>query len=717
MPTLFSVVVPAYAVQSYLDECLDSALSQHFPDVQVVAVDDASPDHTAAVLDGRAAQDGRITVVHLDTHVGPGAARNAGLERATGEYVWFVDGDDWLSPGSLAAVADQLRATGNPDVLMVGAAKERLNRKVVRDDDHSPGRTGPVTPGLAEAVSRPLPLIGMLVVRRQFLLESGIRFRTGWYEDVSFTFEVLLRARTAADFEPVCYVRRLDRPGAIRYARSGRHAEVVDQYEHLLSLPEVAADGKQRTRLLRRAATHMLTVYGDDRRAAGTDRRAFFRGIAALLERHGTGGSGGMSGLKERLAARDAFVAYEAMRRLRVLVGFGYRTLRSAHRLARTVGLALYYWLQRRLPLDENLVAYGAYWFRGYACNPAAIYEGAQRLAPHLRGVWIVNRPLPGQPVQVPDGVPYVVAGTRQYYRLMARAKWAVNNVGFPEGTVKRRGQVQVATHHGTPLKVMGYDQARYPASYNPLLFPLIKANCDMWDYSITSNRHTTLLWERQFPIRGETLEYGYPRNDVLVTSTEADVAAARESLGLAPGTRAVLYAPTHREWHATFTPVLDVDALAEALGPDTVILLRAHYFYGGTAMPPRHPRVLDVSGHPTVERLYLAADTLITDYSSVMFDYAVLDRPIAIFAPDWDIYRVVRGVTFDLAAEPPGVFTRTFDELVEAFRSGEVSGDQAAKARGQFRERFCSLEDGGATERVVRRVFCGDVPSPIMNG
>jgi CDP-glycerol glycerophosphotransferase len=96
----------------------------------------------------------------------------------------------------------------------------------------------------------------------------------------------------------------------------------------------------------------------------------------------------------------------------------------------------------------------------------------------------------------------------------------------------------------------------------------------------------------------------------------------------------------------------------------------------------------------------------LITDYSSVMFDYAVLDRPLVIFAPDWEIYKAVRGVTFDLAAEPPGVFATTYDELVAAFATGAVSDDVAAKARGRFRERFCSLEDGQAAERVARRVF-----------
>jgi CDP-glycerol glycerophosphotransferase len=305
--------------------------------------------------------------------------------------------------------------------------------------------------------------------------------------------------------------------------------------------------------------------------------------------------------------------------------------------------------------------------------------------------------------------VDVVIAGTRAYYRAIARARWLVNNATFPPEVVKRRGAVHVQTHHGTPLKTMGLDQPKFPASLGNFNADRLRRNIAKWDFSITANRHTTLLWDRQFPIDGETLETGYPRNDRLARATGADIAAARAELGIEPGEKVVVYAPTHREWHATFTPVLDVDELAEALGPDTRILLRGHYFYTGVGFPPRHPRVTDVSGHPSVETLYLAADVLITDYSSVMFDYAVLDKPLVIFAPDWDVYRAVRGVTFDLAAEPPGVFARTVEELVDAFRSGEVADDRSAKARQHFRERFCSLEDGHAAERVVRRVFLGE--------
>jgi CDP-glycerol glycerophosphotransferase len=139
---------------------------------------------------------------------------------------------------------------------------------------------------------------------------------------------------------------------------------------------------------------------------------------------------------------------------------------------------------------------------------------------------------------------------------------------------------------------------------------------------------------------------------------------------------------------------------------------MRSHYFHDRDRRPGRPAdweRVRDVSGHQRVEDLYLVADVLVTDYSSAMFDYAVLDRPIVLYAPDWEAYRLARGVYFDVTAEPPGAVATTFDDLLDLFRTDAVRSDAAARARARFRGRFCTLDDGHAAERVVRQVFLGE--------
>jgi CDP-glycerol glycerophosphotransferase (TagB/SpsB family) len=240
---------------------------------------------------------------------------------------------------------------------------------------------------------------------------------------------------------------------------------------------------------------------------------------------------------------------------------------------------------------------------------------------------------------------------------------------------------------------------------------------CARWDYSVSQNAFTTPIWERVYPARYESLEVGYPRNDVLATATDDDVARIREKLGIRPDQRTLLYAPTHREYQKEFVPVLDVGALADALGGDWLVMPRAHYFYESDArVRELHDRgkVLDVSDHPSIEELCLAADVLVTDYSSIMFDYGALDRPIVVHVPDLDEYESRRGTYFDVTTESPGVVTRSDAELIDALRSGEALGDDAARTRAAFRARFCYLDDGHAAERVVRRVWLGESLDPV---
>jgi CDP-glycerol glycerophosphotransferase (TagB/SpsB family) len=371
-----------------------------------------------------------------------------------------------------------------------------------------------------------------------------------------------------------------------------------------------------------------------------------------------------------------------------------------------------------RRPIDENLAVYCSYWGRGYSCNPAAIHAAARRLAPHIRSVFLVTEEAAGR---MPDDVEYAVIDTPRYWELLARAKYLVNNANFANAVVKRPGTVHLQTQHGTPLKKMGIEQAEYPVvAAHSGSFGKLLARVDRWDYNLSSNRHSTEVWEREFPADYEMLEYGYPRNDVYQGATAADVARIRRELGVPEDRTAILYAPTHRDYRTAFRAQLDLDAFLAAAGEEFVVLLRAHYFYEEDAHAATADsagggrRIIDVTGHPSAEELCLAADALVTDYSSIMFDYANLDRPIVVYADDWDVYRETRGVTFDITAFPPGPVARTEAELARIFRDGSWGDAHAARLRERFRERFCTFDDGRAAERVVRRVLLGEPPEAI---
>ncbi|MFG2010844.1 CDP-glycerol glycerophosphotransferase family protein [Micromonospora sp. NPDC048868] len=727
--TLISFVVPAYRVQGYLRECLDSILGQPVTDIEVIGVDDCSPDDSGEILTEYAARDPRMRAVRLTENVGLGPARNIGLDRAAGEYVWFVDGDDWLAPECLTEVVARLRAT-RPDVLLVDHVRTHWNDATSRS---AMAEVFPEPPGEETFRLRDRPETLRLLhtawnrlVRRQFLIEEGLRFAPGWYEDVSFSYPVLMAAERIGVLDRVCVNYRQRRTGAITRTRGERHFEVFDQWHRVFRLMDAwgPAVDDLRPALFERMIWHYLSVLGNGERIDPELRPAFFAQITAdharWLPPGGYPAPAGAEGLKHRLVAAGRWRTFSALRtayRARDAAG---RTARSAKRrvapparraarLARDALLREYYRAELRRPVDETLAVYAAYWYRGYSDNPAAIFEAARRLAPQVRGVWIVRR---DRVHTVPEGVAYVVAGTPAYYRALARARWLVNNVNFPDHVRKRPGTVHVQTHHGTPVKVMGLDQQRYPVGAVGMDFAGLLRRVDRWDYSVSANSFSTQMWERAYPAAYTTLEVGYPRNDRLVTATAGEVRRLRAELGLGPGERVVLYAPTHREHLPGYRPPFDPERLLDVLGPAGRLLIRSHYFHDRelrARRPADRDRVRDVSGHPRVEDLYLVADVLVTDYSSAMFDYAVLDRPIVVYAPDWEAYRLARGVYFDVTAEPPGAVATSFADLLDLFRAGGVDSAAARTARQRFRARFCALDDGHAAERVVRRVFLGE--------
>ena len=715
----FSVIVPAYQVQAYLAECLDSVLSQDYADFEIIAVDDRSPDASGQIIDEFAARDPRIIALHLPENAGLGGARNAGMARATGDYLIFLDSDDTLAPGSLRAIAHRIDATGDPDLLIydydrtffTGEAIRNQLAYLLREED----------PRVFTLHDRP-ELLRLLMIacnkayRRDFITGLGLTFPPGYYEDTPWSYPTLLAAGSIAVLDRVCLHYRQRRRGNILGTVSRRHFDIFDQYDRVFAFidarPELA---EWRPVLFQRMLDHLGTIYSTPGRVPRSARAEFFRRCREQYRRHQPPGRAGVArgrqGVRYRLFALGARRTFQVLRKAEGLRRVLTTRARTVRKKLRAAAMQAHYRVQLRRRIDPNLAVFSAYWNRGYSCNPAAIEAAVRELAPHVRTAWITT---PEYAHTLPPGVRRLHPGSAKFWTALARAKYFVNNVNFTHRLVKRRGQIHLQTHHGTPLKCMGADLGGHPAAMAGVDLERLMSHVDRWDYSLTANRHSTIAWERAYPSNYTTLEYGYPRNDVFHRTTADDVARIRTSLGLAPGTTAVLYAPTHRDYLRSDAPLLDVDRLARALGPRFTLLIRSHYFY--TPAPTTGPgegfaQVIDVSGHPSVEELALASDALLTDYSSVMFDYANLDRPIVILADDWEVYRATRGTYFDITAEPPGAVARDQEELARVFTSGAWCGAEAAERRAAFRARFCPYDDGHAAERVVRHLFLGEEP------
>ncbi|MGW0082492.1 bifunctional glycosyltransferase/CDP-glycerol:glycerophosphate glycerophosphotransferase [Streptomyces sp. NPDC003393] len=726
MPRL-SVIVPCFKVQGFLRECLDSVLGQSFRDIEVIAVDDCSPDGSGAILDEYAGRDARLRVLHLPENVGLGRARNAGMPLATGDYLFFLDSDDTLTPGALHAMADRLAETGDPDVLVFdyartywwgGTRRNVLAHVLTECGDNT------FTAGEHPQILDLLMVVWNKLYRRDFVEEHGFSFPPGYYEDTPWTFPVMLTAGRIAVLDRICVNYRQRRQGNILSTTSRKHFDIHDQYERVFAFldtrPELAV---WRPYLHRKMGEHCLDILAKPDRLPPSDRPEFFRRTAEMFRRHRPAGAAVDGGVR---ALEGGYAAYQLRRQAgRAERELGRRALRVRRAAARRVkgGWAA---LQTRRPLDPDLVLYSAFSHRGVLGDPAAIHRAAQAVAPHLRGVWVVKNPEQArQAGLLPPGVEHVEPGSLRYRQLAARAAYFVNNVNWSDALVKRPGSVHIHTHQGTPLKYMGVDLLGKPGARRGVDVPRMLRRADRWDHSLVANRHSELVWERAYPCAFASARTGSPRNDVLVGAAHADGAAEREAAGAAVRARlgipadhtVVLYAPTRREYRrGGHVERVDLARFAADLGEGHTLVVRLHPSLAsgpvrGMGLAELHRRgvLVDATGEPHVEDVMLASDVLVTDYSALMFDYANLDRPIVVHADDWGAYVASRGVYFDVTAEAPGHVSRSYRELASLLASGSWRDEESARLRAAFRARFCEFDDGWAAERVVHTLILGE--------
>ncbi|SIT71915.1 CDP-glycerol glycerophosphotransferase family protein [Microbacterium sp. RU33B] len=341
----------------------------------------------------------------------------------------------------------------------------------------------------------------------------------------------------------------------------------------------------------------------------------------------------------------------------------------------------------------ENAVFFESFYGRNASCNPLAIDRELARRAPGITRYWSVV----DLSVQVPEGAIPVVEGSPDWWRARGSSRLLVVNDWLRRRFVRRRGQVVLQTWHGTPLKRLalhrpGFDLRRTAAVVKESL---------RWNILLAQNPYAERILGKAYAfLRRPIWVEGYPRNDVLTTG---DGSPTRAALGIRPDERVLLYAPTWRDDRSEMVDFVDPAALAAAT--DSVVLVRGH---SRTLQPGRDasgPRVVDVTGFPDTSRLLLVADALITDYSSVMFDFSVTGKPMYFLVPDLEHYRgELRGFYFDLPAHAPGPVVHSQDELVHAVTAADAAA--YAEKYAQWRAKFNARDDGNAADRVVSRII-----------
>lgn len=378
-----------------------------------------------------------------------------------------------------------------------------------------------------------------------------------------------------------------------------------------------------------------------------------------------------------------------------------------------------------RLPAVElvpsEAIFFESYYGRQVSCNPLALDREIARRFPALPRYWSVTSELQN----VPEGAVPVLVGGREWHAVRRRARLLIVNDWLRYRFRRGRGQTVLQTWHGTMLKHLALGRP----GVNLRTRLAVRRESRRWSLLLSQNPHATAQFRASYTYRGEILETGYPRDDRLARAVvgaelrselagrgagsvrnPVAVNRARAALGLPLDTKVLVYAPTWRDGSITLVNGLDVHRIAAELGDEWVVVARGHtrtHAFGSYGV--NGSRVVDVSKHDDVADVILAADLLVTDYSSIMFDAAVARVPQIFFVPDLAAYRDrERGFTFQFEREAPGPITATRAEVVEYARAVEEEGDAAAWLREfaasaeAWRARFAPHDDGHAAERVV---------------
>lgn len=372
---------------------------------------------------------------------------------------------------------------------------------------------------------------------------------------------------------------------------------------------------------------------------------------------------------------------------------------------------------------DAKTICFKAFNGKSYSCSPKAIYEYmlTQEQFKDFKFIWVFKEPEKHRYLEKNPNTTLVQDSTRAYLKAMAVSKYWIHNYRVSDHIYPKENQIYVQCWHGTPLKKLGYDITKGDNVLNSIEEIRFKYKVDAAKFKaiLSPSRFASEKFISAWNLKAIgkencVIEQGYPRNDKLFHADEADRQRVRKALGIeGVNKKIIFYAPTWRDNQHdstigyTYKTEVDFDKLKEALGDEYIILFRAHYLVANSFDFEKYSGfVYDVSSYDDINDLYIVSDLLITDYSSVFFDYANLRRPMLFYMYDFDSYKnEMRDFYFDID-ELPGPIVKDEDSLIEAIRGL----DRYMLAYGEkyiaFHNKFNYLDDGHASARVVDAVM-----------
>ena len=737
-----SIIIPYFTYSQYLEDCLSSIMEQGLTNFETILVCNQKDAEASSII-ASCQKEANIRCFYSEPKATVGYNRNIGLSKATGEYIYFLDSDDYLLPNALSLLVSHLEANDLDAVAGIRhftwykkAVYETMSWQKNREEDlsiNNHDRLGRVLddaenykgdPNQKQAIDVLLDMrhglknisVLHILMKRSLLTKSELQFceHFSYYSDIPFVVSLIKEISSFALVKGAMYIKRkhndpITMPSLEQVVDpDNRFNQFITAYYYacLCATPPI------RKILDQKMIYYYCGNFAKKIRRSDNDiwRQERFLMMALVLQNIPTKTIHQFHGYRRRLI-KATIQKNLPLAKIIINRFLARKKLKQMIKNKNEIYKYLYRHFFINKPIKDNWIVFETFRGQNYADSPKYIYEYIEKAYPgQYKCIWVLNN----RHISIPYSGVRVKRFSVQYAYYLARSKYLLFNVRQPLWFKKREGQVFLQTWHGTPLKKLVFDQEEVTAA-SPLYKKQFYRQKQEWDYLIAANPFSTNIFRSCFLYDGKILESGYPRNDLLHNKDRNSMAhRIRASLSIPKDKKTILYAPTWRddEYYGKgqykFQLQLDLRYMQEKLGNDYVVLIRTHYYIADKLdLDGYQGFVYNLSNYDDITEVYLISDICITDYSSVLFDYINLQRPILFYPYDLAKYRdVLRGFYIDMENDLPGPLLFTTAEIVEALENIDQVQETYHEKYQKFYQTYCGLEDGHASMRVVSQLL-----------
>ena len=704
---LISVIIPVYNVQNYIERALISVINQTYKNLEVICVDDGSTDESGLILDEFEKKDSRIKVIHK-LNEGVASARNCALKMVTGDYITFLDPDDWIDEEMYESMLVKI-IENDADICGCMFSKNWDNKEIIQENEKIlSNEIFDKEKMFLYAFKRyAYKGVGAYLWNKIFKSDilANIEFDTKLAvgEDVMFfTMAVLNAQRFVFCDEPFYhYYQRTD--SLCHNSDIEKRKGSLITFQRIIDIFEKESFDDEIVNLAKRFYTYHSSLLAE-RAYMVHDRenmRSMQKNIGKYLDAYiKTSGDHEEWNHKMILMQTDVekAIAYS-------------RNLKDAER-RNAYATAL------KLPIKNNYILYESFFGRGMVCAPYAMFLSILNMDcfNDYIHVWSISNKDELARLQDEysnhENVIFVLRSSNEYVEYLATSKYLINNDNFFYFFVKRDEQIYLNTWHGIPMKKLGYDVPDGIIEQHNSF-----RNFRMTDYLLGWNEHMKIILSDAYSLNtnysGEIVLSGCPRNDITLSADKEKVISKLRSFGVQTDTnkKIVLYAPTFRGTNLQNASsnveevLILLDKLKEADKNDEYIFLfKPHHLVYQAILDTKIEDARIIPAFMDANEIMSLTDILISDYSSIYLDFLVTDRPIVFYVPDEEDYKEYRGLYYD-TSKLPGKVCKTIDDVKDFFNNISVNSEYMSVYE-EYKKWACKLDDGHVCDSLWERLL-----------